>query len=244
MWESAKTVAPTSNSAIIQLDVDDNFVINSTHLNMIWESKFDGYLQADPHDHIHEFLAIRDMLKYRETQNDSTQAILDVTAGGIFLYKSLNQAFQLLEDKVLFSLDWSFESQNDHHQKFVSFTVESDSNDDNFRLTEKLEALTIKMDSQIISLNKELLDICNKYNELREGTASKNHLNDDRPMYERHEANIRSEDYQNQDSHNSFSCQSHHDPNNLEKSFTGLNNDVRNDLEDFKRRIHSMRTVH
>ncbi|GJV31405.1 putative reverse transcriptase domain-containing protein [Tanacetum coccineum] len=41
MWESAKTVAPTPNSAIIQLDVDDNFVINSTHLNMIRENKFD-----------------------------------------------------------------------------------------------------------------------------------------------------------------------------------------------------------
>ncbi|GKC10963.1 hypothetical protein Tco_1007745, partial [Tanacetum coccineum] len=28
MWESAKTEAPTLSSAIIQLDVDDNFVIN------------------------------------------------------------------------------------------------------------------------------------------------------------------------------------------------------------------------
>ncbi|GJT54886.1 reverse transcriptase domain-containing protein [Tanacetum coccineum] len=74
------------------------------------------------------------------------------------------------------------------------------------------------MDSQIISLNEELQDIRNKYNELREGNASKNHLNDDTPMCERHEANyIQSEE---------------------------LNNDVRNDLEDFKRCIHSMRTVH
>nr|GEX10628.1 hypothetical protein [Tanacetum cinerariifolium] len=29
MWESAKSVAPTSNSAIIQVNVNDNFVINS-----------------------------------------------------------------------------------------------------------------------------------------------------------------------------------------------------------------------
>ncbi|GJZ78154.1 hypothetical protein Tco_0642826 [Tanacetum coccineum] len=55
MWESAKTVASTSNSAIVQIDVDENFVINSTHLKMILENKFDGYLQADPHDHIHKF---------------------------------------------------------------------------------------------------------------------------------------------------------------------------------------------
>ncbi|GKD67720.1 hypothetical protein Tco_1321810 [Tanacetum coccineum] len=70
-------------------------------------------------------------------------------------------------------------------------------------------------------------------------------MNDDTPMCERHEANyIKSEDYQNQDSHNSFSHQSHHDPNDYEKSLKELNNDVRNDLEDFKRYIHSMRFVH
>nr|GEW32019.1 reverse transcriptase domain-containing protein [Tanacetum cinerariifolium] len=52
MWESAKIVAQTPNSAIVQIDVYDNFVINSTHLNMIQENKLDGYLRADPHDHI------------------------------------------------------------------------------------------------------------------------------------------------------------------------------------------------
>ncbi|GKD54529.1 reverse transcriptase domain-containing protein, partial [Tanacetum coccineum] len=230
MWESSKTVAPTPNSTIIQLDVDDNFVINSTHLNMIRENKFDGYLRADPHDHIREFLAICDMFKYGETQSkavkllifpfslcdeaktwfnelneksitsweqmrrafinrffppslfnrllleirifsqnvceslteawlrlknmlrkchghgltkgaiiqifyhgldEPTQGILDITAGGIFLYKSPNQAFQFLEDKVLFEHDWPIKSKNEHHQKSVSFTDGSDSNTDN-----------------------------------------------------------------------------------------------------------------
>nr|GEV39840.1 hypothetical protein [Tanacetum cinerariifolium] len=70
MWESAKTVAPTPNSAIVQPDVDDNFVINSTHLKMILENKFDGILRAGPHDHIREFLAICDMLKYGDAQNE------------------------------------------------------------------------------------------------------------------------------------------------------------------------------
>ncbi|GKB73602.1 hypothetical protein Tco_0935014 [Tanacetum coccineum] len=70
-------------------------------------------------------------------------------------------------------------------------------------------------------------------------------MNDDTPICERHEVNyIQSEEFQNQDSHNSFSHQSHHDPNDSEKSLTELNNDVKNDLEDFKRRIRSMRTVH
>ncbi|GJT53403.1 reverse transcriptase domain-containing protein [Tanacetum coccineum] len=231
MWESAKTVAPTPNSAIVQLDVDDNFVINNSHLIMIRENKFEGYLRADPHDHIHEFLAICNMFRYGETQSESikllifpfslcneaktwfnelnkesitlwkqmrktfinrffppslfnrllheirnfsqlvcesltdawlqlksmlrkchghgltkgaiiqifyhgldepTQAILDVTAGGIFLYKSPNQAFQLLEDKVLFNHDWPIKSNNEHHQKSVAFDDGSNSNNDKF----------------------------------------------------------------------------------------------------------------
>ncbi|GJV09808.1 hypothetical protein Tco_1351349 [Tanacetum coccineum] len=70
-------------------------------------------------------------------------------------------------------------------------------------------------------------------------------MNDDTPMCERYEANyIQSEDYQNQDSHNSFSHQSHYDPNDSEKSLTELNNNVKDNLEDFKRYIRSTRTVH
>ncbi|GKB35145.1 reverse transcriptase domain-containing protein [Tanacetum coccineum] len=76
MWENAKTVAPTPNSAIIQPTVDDNFVINNTHLKMIWENKFDGYLRADPHDHIREFLAICDMFKYGETQSEAVKLLI------------------------------------------------------------------------------------------------------------------------------------------------------------------------
>ncbi|GJZ29516.1 reverse transcriptase domain-containing protein [Tanacetum coccineum] len=297
MWENAKIVAPTPNSAIVQPNVDENLVINSTHLKIISENKFDGIQRADPHDHIREFLAICNMFRYGETHSkavkllifpfslcdeaitwfnelneesitsweqmrkafinrffppslfnrllleiknfsqniceslteawlrlknmllkchghgltkgviiqifyygldEPTLAILDVTAGGIFLYKSPNQAFQILEDKA--------------------------------------------MDSKIIILNEELQDMREKYNKLREGNASKN---DDTPMSERRKENyIQSEGYQNQNSQDSFSHQSLHDPNDSEKSLTKLNNDVRNDLEDFKRRIRSMRTVH
>ncbi|GJS44059.1 hypothetical protein Tco_0569102 [Tanacetum coccineum] len=101
------------------------------------------------------------------------------------------------------------------------------------------------MDSQVIILNEELEDMCKKYNELRNGNASKNNMNDDTQMCERHKANyIQSEDYQNQNSHDSSSRQTLHDPNDSEKSLTELNNDVRKDLEDFKKYVRSMRTVH
>ncbi|GJS36788.1 reverse transcriptase domain-containing protein [Tanacetum coccineum] len=76
MWESAKIVAPTPNSAVISLDVDDNFVINSTHLKMIRKNKFDGYRRVDPHDHIREFLVICDMFKYGETQSEAVKLLI------------------------------------------------------------------------------------------------------------------------------------------------------------------------
>ncbi|GJX32998.1 hypothetical protein Tco_0242853 [Tanacetum coccineum] len=110
---------------------------------------------------------------------------------------------------------------------------------------EKLEALTVKSDSQFQSLKEEMHEMRNKYQDLRDNHDPKNHLNDDSPMCERHEANyIQSEGNKDRNSHNLFSRQSHSDPNDFEKSLSELNNDVRNDLEDFKRCIHSMRTVH
>ncbi|GJW55349.1 reverse transcriptase domain-containing protein [Tanacetum coccineum] len=251
MWENAKIVVPTPNSAIVQPNVDENFVINSTHLKMILENKFDGIQRADLHDHIHEFLAICDMFKYVETQSEAVKLLIfpfslydeaktwfnELNEESITSWEQLRRAFinrffpPSLFNRLLLEIR-NF-SQNiyksltdawlrlksmlrkghrhDHHQKPVSFTDESGSNNDSSRFMEKLKA----MDSQIISLNEELQDIRNKYNELREGNASKN---DDTPMCERHEANyIQSEE---------------------------LNNDVRNNLEDFKRRIRSMRTVH
>ncbi|GJU98727.1 reverse transcriptase domain-containing protein [Tanacetum coccineum] len=289
---------------------------------MIRENKFDGYLRADPHDHIREFLAICDMFKYGETQSEAvklmifpyslsdkaktwfnelneesitsweqmrkafinkffppslfnrllleirnfsqlvcesptkawlrlkgmlrkchghgltkgaiiqifyhgldepTQGILDITGGGIFLYKSPNQAFQLLEGKVLFNLDWSTKSQTEHHQKSVAFANRSNSNKDIYQLMKKLKA----MDSQIISLKEEIQDMRDKYNNLRNNKASKNRMNDDTPMCKCHDVNyIQSEGNQNRNSHKSYSHQSHHDPNDSEKSLTELNNDV------------------
>ncbi|GJZ20240.1 hypothetical protein Tco_0556830 [Tanacetum coccineum] len=172
--------------------------------------------------------------------------MLNETARGILLYKSPNQGFQFLEDKVLFKLDWSTESQNKHHQKSVAFAYGGNSNDYNSRLMETLEALTIKMDSKFQSLKEEMHEMRKNYNNRGGDYASKN---DDTPMCERHEVNyIQSKGYQNQNSHDSNSLQSHFEQiqskNDPEKSLTESNNDVKNDLEDIERCIRSMRTVH
>ncbi|GKD15569.1 hypothetical protein Tco_1199976 [Tanacetum coccineum] len=167
---------------------------------------------------------------------------MNETTGGIFLYKSPNQAFQFLDDKVLFKLDWSTKSQNEHHQKYVAFANESDSNRDNSLLMEKLEALTIKIESEFQSLKEKMHEMHKNYNNSGGNQVSKN---DDTLMCERHEANyIQSEGNQSRNSHDLFSRQSHHDPNDSKKSLTDLNNDMKNDLRDFKRCVRSMRTIH
>ncbi|GJZ81224.1 hypothetical protein Tco_0646218 [Tanacetum coccineum] len=89
------------------------------------------------------------------------------------------------------------------------------------------------MDSQFQSLKEEM-------NKIRDV----NHVskNDDTSMCERHY--IQYEGNKNRNSYDSYSHQSYHDLNDSEKSLTELNNDLKNDLKDFKRYICSMRTVH
>ncbi|GJU91181.1 reverse transcriptase domain-containing protein [Tanacetum coccineum] len=252
MWECAKTVAPTPNSAIVQPNVDDNFVINSTHLKMIRESKFDGYLRADLHDHIIEFLAICNIFKYGETQSEAVKLL-------IFPFSLCDKAktwFNELNEESITS--WE-QMRRDFINKFfppslfnrLLFEIRSfsqlvcESLTDAWLLLKNMlqkchgHGLTKGAIIQIF-YHDEMHEMRKNYNNRGVDNTSKN---DDTLMCEHHEEiYIQSEGYQN--SHDSYSHQSHHDLNDPEKSLTELNNDVKNDLEDFKRRIRSVRIVH
>ncbi|GJW76751.1 hypothetical protein Tco_0138433 [Tanacetum coccineum] len=73
---------------------------------------------------------------------EATPVILDV--GGIFLYKTPNEAYQLLEDRVLLKLDWSKDIIAKPLRKNVAFVEGSD----NSKLMEKMEVLITKIDLQ------------------------------------------------------------------------------------------------
>ncbi|GJS06107.1 reverse transcriptase domain-containing protein [Tanacetum coccineum] len=206
MWAADHVVALTPGSAITIPETVNEFAIKGNHLTLVKGNQFDGRTKTDPHKHIHEFLRICDMFKYRDTENEAirlmmfplsltgeaktwldelnegtietwdelrttfisrffppalfdrllreiqafsqhenesltdawlrmkemlrnchghnlskgniikifyhglseiTQEVLNAAAGGIFLYKTPNQAYQLLEDKVLLKLDWA-----------------------------------------------------------------------------------------------------------------------------------------
>ncbi|GKD38935.1 reverse transcriptase domain-containing protein [Tanacetum coccineum] len=233
---------------------------------MILENKFDGYLRADPHDHIREFLAICNMFKYGETQSEAVKLL-------IFPFSLCDEAktwFNELNEESITSWEQmrkDFINRFFPHSLFNRLLLEIKNfsqlvceslTDAWLRLKSMLRkchghGLTKGAIIQIFyhgldeptqgildiiaggiflykspnqafqfledkSLKEEMHEMRNKYQDLRDNHDPKNHLNDDTLMCERHEANyIKSEE---------------------------LNNDMKNDLEDFKRRIRSMRTIH
>ncbi|GKC19085.1 reverse transcriptase domain-containing protein [Tanacetum coccineum] len=216
MWAADRVVALTPGSAITIPETANEFAIKGNHLTLVKGNQFDGRTKTDPHKHIHEFLRICDMFKYRDTENEVvrlmmfplsltgeaktwldelnegtiktwdelrtafisrffppalfdrlleeicnifkifyhglsevTQEVLNAAAGGIFLYKIPNQAYQLLEDKVLLKLDWAKNQKTKTSiKKTVAFADEGRSNSDTDKIMARMNAMTIKMDAQ------------------------------------------------------------------------------------------------
>ncbi|GKE31667.1 hypothetical protein Tco_1450989 [Tanacetum coccineum] len=79
-----------------------------------------------------------------------TQEVLNAAAGGIFLYKTPNQAYQLLEDKVLLKLDGAKNQKTKSSlKKTVAFAAEGSTNSDTDKIMAQMDAMTMKMDAQL-----------------------------------------------------------------------------------------------
>ncbi|GKB76118.1 reverse transcriptase domain-containing protein [Tanacetum coccineum] len=113
-----------------------------------------------------------------------TQGILDV--GGIFLYNTPNEAFQILEDKVLLKIDFSGGSQNRPKPKTVVSASGNNINPDLSILVDKFEALATKIDSEFLIIRKELKEM---RDDRRDNHALDDYLMDDTLMCEPNEAN-------------------------------------------------------
>nr|GEW11375.1 reverse transcriptase domain-containing protein [Tanacetum cinerariifolium] len=71
MWAVDRVVTPTLGFAITILKTVNKFAIKGNHLTIVKGNQFDGRIKTDPHKHIHEFLRICDMFKYRDTKNEA-----------------------------------------------------------------------------------------------------------------------------------------------------------------------------
>ncbi|GJS89326.1 hypothetical protein Tco_0771962, partial [Tanacetum coccineum] len=106
-----------------------------------------------------------------EIANEFVIKVLNVAAGGIFLYKTPNQAYQLLEDKVLLKLDWAKNQKTKSSlKKTIAFADEGSSNSDTDKIMARMDAITMKMDA--------------RYKEFQSRSKQPNldHKDDDKPM--------------------------------------------------------------
>ncbi|GJV86330.1 reverse transcriptase domain-containing protein [Tanacetum coccineum] len=97
--------------------------------------------------------------------NKTIQEALDVTVGGIFSYKTPNQAYQLLEDKVLLKLDWTKNQKpKPSLKKTIAFADEGNSNSDTNKIMTRVDAMTMKMNAQYKEI--QFGAKCNHYGDL------------------------------------------------------------------------------
>ncbi|GJV54546.1 reverse transcriptase domain-containing protein [Tanacetum coccineum] len=76
MWAAGHVVAPTPGSAITIPETANEFAIKGNHLTLVKGNLFDGRTKTNPHKHIHEFLRICDMFKYKDTKNEAVRLMM------------------------------------------------------------------------------------------------------------------------------------------------------------------------
>ncbi|GJX89192.1 hypothetical protein Tco_0341206 [Tanacetum coccineum] len=148
MWAADHVVAPTPGSTITIPETANKFAIQNPFLSPCsfrptpWR-EIRAFSQHENESLTDTWLRMKEMLRNCHGHNLSkgniikifyhglseiTQEVLNAAAGGILLYKTLNQASQLLKDKVLLKLDWA---KNQKTKTSLKKTVVfADSNDE------------------------------------------------------------------------------------------------------------------
>ncbi|GJT32805.1 hypothetical protein Tco_0923224 [Tanacetum coccineum] len=161
MWAADHVVALTLGSAITIPETVNEFAIKALFDRLLGEIR--AFSQHENESLTDAWLCMKEILQNCHGQNLSkgniikifyhglseiTQEVLNAAAGGIFIYKT-NQAYQLLEDKVLLKLDWAKNQKTKSSlKKTVAFTDEGSSNTDTDKNMARMDAMTIKMDAQ------------------------------------------------------------------------------------------------
>ncbi|GJW57509.1 hypothetical protein Tco_0104240 [Tanacetum coccineum] len=145
MWAADRVVAPTPGSAITIPETANEFAIKVQNEGCPPNDEF-------PITHLGSKIWLDELNEGTiETKNfwAPPQEDLNAASGAIFLYKTPNQAYQLLEDKVLLKLDWAKNQKTkSSFKKTVAFDDEGNSNTDTEKIMARMDAMTIKMDAQ------------------------------------------------------------------------------------------------
>nr|GEX49561.1 reverse transcriptase domain-containing protein [Tanacetum cinerariifolium] len=76
MWAADRVIALTLGSIITIPETTIEFTIKGNHLTLVKGNQFDERIKTNPHKHIHEFLRICDMFKYRDTLNEAIRLMM------------------------------------------------------------------------------------------------------------------------------------------------------------------------
>ncbi|GJZ39151.1 hypothetical protein Tco_0585714 [Tanacetum coccineum] len=160
MWAADRVVAPTPGSAITIPETANEFAIKGKQKHDWMNST----KELSKHGMNFELLSLAVSFpnSFRLTPQRSniikifyhglseiTQKVLNAAAGGIFLYKTPNQAYRLLEDKVLLKLDWAKNQKTKSTlKKTVAFSDEGSSNSNTDKIIARMDAMTLKMDAR------------------------------------------------------------------------------------------------
>ncbi|GJV67529.1 reverse transcriptase domain-containing protein [Tanacetum coccineum] len=199
MWATDHVVAPTPGSAITIPETTNEFAVKGLFDRLLGELR--AFSQHENESLTDAWLRMKEMLRnchghnlskgnvikiFYHGLNETTQEVLNASVGGILLCKTLNQAYQLLEDK-----------------KTVAFADEGSSNSDTDKIMARMDAMTMKMDAQY----KEF--------QSRSKQLNPDHNDDDIPMSREEEAKFMQifrrthfyNDYRDRDS-NHYNCRS------------------------------------
>ncbi|GJR39248.1 hypothetical protein Tco_1214932 [Tanacetum coccineum] len=164
MWAVDRVVAPTLGFAITIPETANEFSIKALFDHDSSSESPTTFSQHENESLIDAWLRMKEMLRNCHGHNLSkgniikifyhglgeiTQEVLNAAGGGIFLYKIPNQAYQLLEDKVLLKLDWAKNQKTKSSlKKTVAFADEGSSNSDTDKIMARMDSMTLKMDAQ------------------------------------------------------------------------------------------------
>ncbi|GJV35901.1 hypothetical protein Tco_1408378 [Tanacetum coccineum] len=161
MWAADRVVAPTPGSAITLPATANEFAIKALFDRLLGEIQ--AFSQHENETLTDAWLRMKELLRNCHGHNlpngniikifyhglsEATQEALNAAAGGIFLYKTPNQAYQLLEDKVLLKLDWAKNQKSKPLKRTVAFVDEGPSNTETDKIMARMDAMTMKMDAQ------------------------------------------------------------------------------------------------
>ncbi|GJW42887.1 reverse transcriptase domain-containing protein [Tanacetum coccineum] len=194
MWAADRVVASTPCSVITIPKIANEFAIKGNHLTLVKGNQFDGRTKINPHKHIHEFLGIYDMFKYRDTKNEAVRLMmfpLSLTGEAKTWLDELNERtietwdelrtdfisrfFPLaLFDRLLREV----RAFSQHENESLTDAWLRSSNSDTNKIMARMDAMTMKIDAQY----KEL--------QSRSKQPTPNLDDDDMPMSHEEEAKL------------------------------------------------------